>query len=91
MSNKNNTETKDTLVWIGPIPIDPDDRMNKFLLLSVNGKTIMLERGRKHEGPAAFAEAYEHRIAMQNRRIRNRTILEEELFKKQSSEGVSFM
>lgn len=80
-----------TTVSIGPIPIDPDDRMNKYMLLSVNGRTIMLERGCKHTVPVAFAEAYEHRMAMQSRRVRLRAGLEDELLKKQTAEGVSFL
>ena len=90
MSNETSTP-KRKMKTIGPIPIDANDPKNKYALVSVNGKTIMLERGKSHTVPVEFAEAYEHRVAMQTRRVRARAKMKEELVKKQSSEGVSFM
>lgn len=78
-------------VEIGPIPFDPNDRANKFLYISVNGKTIMLDRGMKHRVPKEFAEAYEHRMVMQGRRIRERDRMEQLIRNKQNTDGVSFM
>lgn len=89
MSNENKIKHK--TVTIGPIPIDPNNPKNKYAMISVNGKTIMLERGKTHKVPEKFAKAYEHRVAMQARRVRARAKMKEELVRKQSSEGVSFM
>lgn len=85
-----NKETKKKMVAVGPVPINPDDRADKYLLLSVNGKTIMLERGKIEKVPEEFAEAYEHRVAMQLRRVNARNRMAEELRKKQNEDGVSF-
>ena len=75
---------------VGVIPLDPHDLKNKYMLLSVNGKTIMLERGKIEKVPEEFAEAYEHRVAMQLRRVNARNRMAEELRKKQNEDGVSF-
>ena len=87
------TESKNKVekVEIGPIQYDPNDRANKFLYISVNGKIIMLERGKREKVPPEFAEAYEHRIAMAGRRIAERDRMDRELREKQNAEGVSFM
>jgi hypothetical protein len=78
-------------VSIGPIPLDQMDKDEKYLTLSVNGKSIMLERGKRHEVSAEFAAAYEHRIQMQMRANANRAKRKEDLQDKQTHEGVSFM
>lgn len=90
MSNDMKEESGKT-VEIGPIPYDPNDRSNKFLFISVNGTTIMLERGKKHKVEKKFADAYEHRMAMDGRRIAEREKREKDLRDKQNQEGVSFM
>lgn len=90
---KTKVPTADKRKWveIGPIPINAEDPQDKYVSVGVNGKTIMLERGKSHKVPEEFAEAYKHRVAMQARRLRGRAKMKEELVKKQSSEGVSFM
>ena len=93
MSNtdKNNATEKDVMVEIGPIPYDVNDRANKYLYISVNGTTIMLERGMKHKVEKKYADAYEHRMAMAGRQIAEREKKERALRDKQNQEGVSFM
>lgn len=93
MSNtdKNNATEKDVMVEIGPIPYDVNDRANKYLYISVNGTTIMLERGMKHKVKKMFADAYEHRMAMAGRQIAEREKKDRALRDKQNQEGVSFM
>ena len=81
----------ETMVDIGVVPYDVNDNLNKFLYISVNGKTIMLERGKRHKVPAAFAEVYEHRVKMAGRRMKERARREQELRDKQNQEGVKFM
>lgn len=85
---KTPTEKK---VEIGPIPYDTENPSNKYLLISVNGETIMLERGQMHKVPERFAEAYKHRMAMAGRKIRERERMAQELRDKQNQEGVSFL
>lgn len=83
-------ETKKKMVTVGPVPINPDDRADKYMLLSVNGKTIMLERGKIEKVPEEFAEAYVHRESMKLRRMNERNRMAEEIRKKQNEDGVSF-
>lgn len=78
-------------VQLGPIPYDTENPSNKYLMISVNGDTIMLERGKKHEVPKRFADAYEHRLNMAGRKIRERERMARELLEKQNQEGVSFL
>lgn len=78
-------------VMLGPIPYDTENPSNKYLMISVNGVTIMLERGKKHEVPKRFADAYEHRLNMAGRKIRERERMARELLEKQNQEGVSFL
>lgn len=82
---------KEKLVEIGPIPYDTENPSNKYLMVSVNGETIMLERGQRHKVPERFANAYEHRIRMAGRKIKERERRAQELREKQNSEGVSFL
>lgn len=93
MSKEVNTATdeKTDMIEIGPIPYDPNDRANKYLYISVNGTTIMLERGQKHKVEKKYADAYEHRMAMAGRQIAEREKKEKALRDKQNQEGVSFM
>lgn len=83
--------TKEKLVEIGPIPYDMENPANKYQMISVNGDTIMLERGQKHKVPERFANAYEHRMNMAGRKIRERERKAQELRDKQNQEGVSFL
>lgn len=85
---KLDTEKK---VEIGPIPYDMENPSNKYLMVSVNGETIMLERGQMHKVPERFAEAYKHRMAMAGRKIRERERMAQELRERQTQEGVSFL
>lgn len=82
---------KEKLVEIGPIPYDMENPSNKYQMISVNGDTIMLERGQKHKVPERFANAYEHRMNMAGRKIRERERKAQELREKQNQEGVSFL
>lgn len=88
---KETTATKEKLVEIGPIPYDMENPANKYQMISVNGDTIMLERGQKHKVPERFANAYEHRMNMAGRKIRERERKAQELREKQNQEGVSFL
>ena len=88
---KETTATKEKMVEIGPIPYDMENPANKYLMISVNGDTIMLERGQKHKVPERFANAYEHRMNMAGRKIRERERKAQELRDKQNQEGVSFL
>ena len=88
---KETTATKEKLVEIGPIPYDMENPSNKYQMISVNGDTIMLERGQKHKVPERFANAYEHRMKMAGRKIRERERKAQELREKQNQEGVSFL
>lgn len=88
---KETTATKEKLVEIGPIPYDMENPANKYQMISVNGDTIMLERGQKHKVPERFANAYEHRMNMAGRKIRERERKAKELRDKQNQEGVSFL
>jgi hypothetical protein len=88
---KETTATKEKLVEIGPIPYDMENPSNKYQMISVNGDTIMLERGQKHKVPERFANAYEHRMNMAGRKIRERERKAQELRDKQNQEGVSFL
>lgn len=75
-------------VNVGVIPLDPHDLKNKYMLLSVNGKTIMLERGKEAFLTAPFAEAYRHRVEMQKARIRRRQKLADEEAKRAREAGI---
>lgn len=89
-----NTETvgkKEKLVDIGVVPYDAENPSNKYLMISVNGETIMVERGQRHKVPERFANAYEHRIKMAGRKIKERERRAQELREKQNQEGVSFL
>ena len=88
---KETTATKEKLVEIGPISYDMENPANKYQMISVNGDTIMLERGQKHKVPERFANAYEHRMNMAGRKIRERERKAQELRDKQNQEGVSFL
>ena len=88
---KETTAAKEKLVEIGPIPYDMENPANKYQMISVNGDTIMLERGQKHKVPERFANAYEHRMNMAGRKIRERERKAQELRDKQNQEGVSFL
>jgi hypothetical protein len=88
---KETTATKEKLVEIGPIPYDMENPANKYQMISINGDTIMLERGQKHKVPERFANAYEHRMNMAGRKIRERERKAQELRDKQNQEGVSFL
>ena len=88
---KETTATKEKLVEIGPIPYDMENPANKYQMISVNGDTIMLERGQKHKVPERCANAYEHRMNMAGRKIRERERKAQELRDKQNQEGVSFL
>lgn len=91
-NNEVKTEAvKEKKVEIGPIPYDMENPANKYLMVSVNGETIMLERGQMHKVPERFAEAYKHRMAMAGRKIRERERMAQELRDKQNQEGVSFL
>ncbi len=79
------------LVDIGVIPYDVNDNLNKCLTLSVNGKSLMLDRGKRAIVPPEFAEAYYHRVSMAGRRMKERTRREREIREKQNAEGVKFM
>ena len=63
---------------VGIIPMDNRDLKNKYMLLTVNGKTIMLRRGKEAFLTPPFERAYKHRIAMQEARVRRRLKLREE-------------
>lgn len=95
MSNEatvNETKKKEKLVEIGPIPYDVNNPQNKFLTISLNGEPpIMLERGERHKVPQRYADAYEHRVKMAGRKIKERERRARELREKQNEEGVSFM
>lgn len=89
-----NTETvskKEKLVDIGVVPYDAENPSNKYLMISVNGETIMVERGQRHKVPERFANAYEHRVKMAGRKIKERERRAQELREKQNQEGVSFL
>lgn len=86
-----NAKVKEALIEIGPIPYDTENPANKHLMISVNGETIMLERGQRHKVPERFANAYEHRVRMAGRKIQERERRAQELRDKQHSEGVSFL
>lgn len=86
-----NTEVKEKMAEIGPIPYDTENPTNKYLMISVNGETIMVERGQRHKVPERFANAYEHRVKMAGRKIQERERRAQELRDKQNSEGVSFL
>lgn len=73
---------------VGVIPLDPHDLKNKYMLLSVNGKTIMLERGKEAFLTPPFAEAYRHRVDMQKARIRRRQKLADEEAKRAREAGI---
>ena len=79
------------MVEIGPVPYDDANPTNKFLLISCNGDTIMVERGERHRVPKRFADAYEHRVKMAGRKIREREKRARDLREKQNQEGVKFM
>lgn len=72
---------------VGVIPMDPYDLKNKYMLLTVNGKTIMLERGKEAQLTPAFARAYKHRVEMQAARLRRRRKLAEEEEKRAREAG----
>lgn len=74
---------------VGVIPLDPHDMKNKYMLLSVNGKTIMLERGKEAFLTPPFAEAYRHRVEMQRARIRRRRKLAAEEEKRAREAGIT--
>ncbi len=84
MAEKKNAEK----INVGVIPLDPHDLKNKYMLLSVNGKTIMLERGKEAFLTPPFAEAYRHRVEMQKARIRRRQKLAEEEAKRAREAGI---
>jgi hypothetical protein len=84
------TEPGEKLVEIGPIPYDQENPGNKYQLISVNGVTIMLERGKKHKVPERFADAYEYRVKMAGRRIKERERRAQDLRERQNQDGVSF-
>jgi hypothetical protein len=73
---------------VGVIPLDPHDLKNKYMLLSVNGKTIMLERGKEAFLTPPFAEAYSHRVEMQKARSRRRQKLADEEAKRAREAGI---
>lgn len=75
-------------ISVGMIPLDPYDLKNKYMLLSVNGKTIMLERGKEAFLTPPFAEAYRHRVEMQKARLRRRRKLAEEEAKRAREAGI---
>ena len=56
-------------------------------VLTVNGKTIMLERGKEAHLTPAFARAYKHRVEMQAARLRRRRKLAEEEEKRAREAG----
>lgn len=94
--NKAKTEEEiavetEEMVEIGPVPYDDANPTNKFLLISCNGDTIMVERVERHRVPKRFAEQYEHRIKMAGRKIREREKRARDLREKQNQEGVKFM
>lgn len=74
---------------VGVIPLDPHDMKNKYMLLSVNGKTIMLERGKEAFLTPPFAEAYRHRVEMQRARLRRRRKLAAEEEKRAREAGIA--
>lgn len=76
------------LVDIGYVDFDMNDSLNKYLTLGVNGKTIMLERGKSHKVPPEFAEAYAHRMKMKGRRMSERNRRDKEVRDKQNQDGV---
>ena len=82
---KENTVKK---INVGTVPIDPYDLKNKYMLLSVNGKTIMLERGKEAHLTPPFAKAYKHRVEMQKARIRRRQKLADEEAQRAREAGV---
>lgn len=73
---------------VGVIPLDPHDLKNKYMLLPVNGKTIMLERGKEAFLTPLFAEAYHHRVEMKRARIRRRQKLADEEAKRAREAGI---
>ena len=75
-------------ISVGTIPVDPYDLKNIYMLLSVNGKTIMLERGKEAFLTPPFAEAYRHRVEMQKARLRRRRKLAEEEDKRAREAGI---
>lgn len=95
MSNEatvNETKKKEPKVQIGPIPYDVNNPQNKYLTISLNGEPpLMLERGMTHKVPQRYADAYEHRVKMAGRKIKERERRARELREKQNEEGVSFM
>lgn len=74
---------------VGVIQLDPHDMKNKYMLLSVNGKTIMLERGKEAFLTPPFAEAYRHRVEMQSARLRRRRKLAAEEEKRAREAGIA--
>ena len=73
---------------VGTVSLDHHDMKNKYMLLSVNGKTIMLERGKEAHLTPAFARAYKHRVEMQEARLRRRRKLAEEEEKRAREAGI---
>lgn len=89
--NKETAAEVEEMVEIGPVPYDDANPSNKFLLISCNGDTIMVERGERHRVPKRFAEQYEHRVKMAGRKIREREKRARAIREKQNEEGVKFM
>ena len=86
------TDPKEKLVEIGPIPYDMENPASKYLIITVNDEPPrMFERGQRHKVPERFANAYEHRMNMAGRKIRERERKAQELRDKQNQEGVSFL
>lgn len=84
-------EEQEELVEIGPVPYDMENPSNKYQMISVNGESIMVERGKKTRVPKRFAIAYEHRVRMAGRKLNERERRAQELREKQNSEGVAFL
>lgn len=84
-------EKKEKLVDIGVVPYDAENPANKYMMISVNGESISVERGTRQKVPERFANAYEHRMKMAGRKIKERERRAQELRDKQKSEGVSFL
>ena len=76
------------LVDIGFVNFDVNDPLNKDIILTVNGKPLMLERGKSHKVPPEYAEAYAHRMKMAGRRMRERNRRDQEVRGKQNQDGV---
>lgn len=89
---KETAATKEKLVEIGPIPYDMENPSNKYQMITVGGEPpLMLERGQRHKVPERYAKAYQHRLDMAGRKIRERERKAQELREKQNQEGVSFL